>query len=64
MATFTSKTYPGLTLQDETGVWAQFAGGTFETSDAAVVKRLRALPEDEGIAEAKAPAKGDSGAKE
>ena len=57
MAKFTSDRYPGLTLQDEQGVWAQFKGGEFETSDAAVAKRLRALPEEEGIAEVKSSAK-------
>ncbi|WP_020141138.1 hypothetical protein [Streptomyces sp. 351MFTsu5.1] len=57
MATFKSTRYPHLTLQDEKGVWAQFKGGEFETSDASVVKRLRALPEEEGIVEAKSSGK-------
>jgi len=61
MATFSSSKYPALTLQDEKGIWAQFKDGEFTTSDAAVVKRLRALPEDEGITEAKVPAKSDGG---
>jgi hypothetical protein len=46
MARFTTARYPGLTLQDEKGIWAQFADGAFETSDRAVIKRLAALPED------------------
>lgn len=57
MPKFTSERYPALTLQDESGIWAQFEGGQFETSDAAVAKRLRAVPEEEGITEVKAPAK-------
>lgn len=61
MATFSSSKYPALTLQDEKGIWAQFKGGEFTTADAAVVKRLRALPEDEGVTEVKAPAKSDGG---
>ncbi|MFJ8027451.1 hypothetical protein [Streptomyces sp. NPDC096311] len=61
MATFTSSKYPALTLQDDKGIWAQFEDGEFETSDAGVIKRLRAIPEDEGIAEAKAPAKSAGG---
>jgi hypothetical protein len=59
--TFNSSKYPALTLQDDKGIWAQFKGGELTTSDAAVIKRLRALPEDEGITEAKAPAKSDGG---
>ncbi|MGK4583478.1 hypothetical protein [Kitasatospora sp. HPMI-4] len=51
MATFASALYPGLTLQDEKGIWAQFTAGRFETTDAAVIKRLQALPDSEGIAE-------------
>lgn len=46
MAKFTSKRYPGLTLQDDKGVWAQFADGAFETTNAALIKRLAALPAD------------------
>lgn len=61
MAKFSSSKYPNLTLQDDKGVWAQFKGGEFETSEAAVVKRLRALPEDEGISEVKSSAKDDGG---
>lgn len=57
MAKFKSEQYPGLTLQDEKGIWAQFKGGEFETSDAAVAKRLRGLPEEEGIVEVKSSAK-------
>ncbi|MER6435429.1 hypothetical protein ABT275_03570 [Streptomyces sp. NPDC001185] len=57
MATFTSSKYPALTLQDDKGIWAQFEDGQFETSDAGVVKRLRALPEEEGITEEKSSAK-------
>ncbi|MEU5091716.1 hypothetical protein [Streptomyces sp. NPDC021356] len=59
MAKFTSPKYTGLTLQDDKGIWAQFVGGEFETTDAAVLKRLRALPEDYEVSEAKAAAKGD-----
>ena len=59
MAKFQSAKYPGITLQDEKGIWAQFVGGEFETSDTAVLKRLRALPEDEGIVEVKESAKAD-----
>ncbi|MEU6649509.1 hypothetical protein ABZ904_08680 [Streptomyces sp. NPDC046900] len=51
MATFQSSIYPGLTLQDDDGIWAAFAGGRFETDDEAVAERLRALPESEGITE-------------
>jgi hypothetical protein len=40
MAKFESK-YAGLILQDEEGVWAKFEGGEFETTDAAVIARLR-----------------------
>ena len=65
MPKFESAKYPGLTLQDDKGIWAQFKDGEFETSDAAVAKRLRALPEEEGIVEVKASAKtsgdGDAG---
>jgi hypothetical protein len=57
--TFSSSKYPALALQDDKGIWAQFKGGELTTSDAAVIKRLRALPEDEGITEAKASAKDD-----
>jgi hypothetical protein len=61
MAKFTSETYRGLTLQDDKGVWAQFKDGEFETTDAAVIKRLRALPESDGVTEAKEQAaSGDS----
>ncbi|MFW3477199.1 hypothetical protein [Streptomyces microflavus] len=56
MATFTSSKYPEITLQDDKGVWARFRGGRFETSDAGVAKRLRALPDGEGITEAGDPA--------
>jgi hypothetical protein len=63
MATFKSEKHPALTLQDDKGIWAQFESGEFETTDAAVIKRLRGLPEAEGISETKAPAK-DDGAKE
>lgn len=66
MAQFTSSKYSHLTLQDDKGVWAQFKEGQLETSDAAVVKRLRALPEDYEVSEVKASAKsedkGDAGA--
>lgn len=61
MATFNSAKYPALTLQDDKGIWAQFKDGEFETSDAGVVKRLRGLPEDEGVTEAKASAKAPGG---
>lgn len=42
-----------LTLQDDKGIWAQFADGVFTTTDGAVVKRLRALPDDYQVTEAK-----------
>ena len=59
---FVSK-YAGLILQDAEGIWAKFEKGVLETADAAVVKRLRALPESEGVTEGKASAKaGDDGA--
>jgi hypothetical protein len=65
MAKFSSEKYPALVLQDEKGIWAKFEGGEFETTDAALAKRLRALPESEGIAEVKAAAKAeDDGKKE
>lgn len=70
MAKFASSKYPHLTLQDDKGVWARFEDGEFETTDAAALKRLRALPEDYEVTEVKASAKsddkgdaGDSGAK-
>ncbi len=59
MANFASPKYPHLTLQDDKGIWAQFEDGQLETTDAAVVKRLRALPEDYEVAEVKAAAKSD-----
>lgn len=52
MAQFKSK-YRGHVLQDNEGVWARFRDGLFETSDAAVVKRLRALPASAGVVEVK-----------
>ncbi|MFD6474386.1 hypothetical protein ACFWEH_12910 [Streptomyces anulatus] len=55
MATFTSSKYPEITLQDDKGVWARFRAGRFETSDAGIAKRLRALPDGEGITEAGEP---------
>lgn len=65
MPKFESTRYPGLILQDDKGIWAQFKDGEFETSDAGVAKRLRALPDEEGIVEVKASAKtsgeGDAG---
>lgn len=60
MAKFSCERYPGLTLQDEKGVWAQFAAGEFETTDAAVIKRLRSVPESEGLTEVKESAKSDT----
>jgi hypothetical protein len=51
MAKFTSEKYPGLVLQDDKGVWARFDRGRFETGDASVVKRLRGLPEADGVKE-------------
>ncbi|MDF6043249.1 hypothetical protein LRD69_14040 [Streptomyces sp. JH14] len=63
MAKFRSAKYPALTLQDDKGIWARFEGGQLETTDAAVVKRLRGLPESEGISEVKAPAKTEGDAK-
>ncbi|MGW5126686.1 hypothetical protein ACWEQ7_22050 [Streptomyces sp. NPDC004069] len=62
MAAFRSERYPELTFQDRRGVWARFRGGRFETSDAAVAKRLRALPAEQGITEVKAPAKAPASA--
>lgn len=65
MANFASPKYPHLTLQDDKGVWAQFKDGQLEATDAGVVKRLRALPEDYEVSEVKASAKsedkGDAG---
>jgi hypothetical protein len=63
MAKFSSEKYPALTLQDDKGIWAKFEGGELETTDAAVVKRLRGLPEEEGISEVKAAAKTEGDAK-
>lgn len=63
MAKFSSEKYPALTLQDDKGIWAKFEGGELETTDAAVVKRLRGLPEAEGISEVKASAKTEGDAK-
>jgi hypothetical protein len=62
MAKFSSEKYPGLILQDDKGVWARFERGEFETTDAAVIKRLRALPQADGVKEGAqdAPASGDS----
>jgi len=59
MANFQTSKYPGLILQDDKGIWAQFKDGQFETSDAGVIKRLRALPEDYEVSEVKASAKSD-----
>ena len=59
MAKFQSAKYPGITLQDEKGIWAQFVGGEFETSDTAVLKRLRALAGDGGLAEVKESGRAD-----
>ncbi|MER6531161.1 hypothetical protein [Streptomyces sp. NPDC001508] len=59
MPKFESTKFRGLTLQDDKGIWARFEGGVFETSDAAVAKRLRALPEDYEVSEVKAAAKSD-----
>jgi hypothetical protein len=57
MAKFTTTRYPGLTLQDDKGVWAQFTDGAFETTDRAVIKRLSALPaEYEVVQDKDAPA--------
>lgn len=66
MAKFKSSKFPAVTLQDAEGIWAQFKGGEFETSDAAVAKRLRGLPDEEGISEVKTSEKSagkDEGAK-
>ncbi|TXS35723.1 hypothetical protein [Streptomyces sp. OR43] len=63
MAKFSSAKYPALVLQDDKGIWATFADGELETTDAAVVKRLRGLPESEGISEVKAAAKAEDDAK-
>lgn len=52
--------YRSLTLQDDKGVWGQFTDGEFTTTDAAVIKRLRALPESEQISEAKDEPAGDA----
>lgn len=54
MATFKSPKFPHLTLQDDKGVWAQFKDGEAEVSDAAALKRLRALPDEYGVSEVKA----------
>jgi hypothetical protein len=59
MANFASPKYPHLTLQDDKGIWARFVDGEFESTDAGVVKRLRALPEDYEVSEVKASAKSD-----
>lgn len=59
MAQFHSPKYTHLTLQDDKGVWAQFTDGKLETTDAGVIKRLRALPEDYEVTESKAAAKSD-----
>lgn len=56
MATFTTTRYPGLVLQDDKGVWAAFKDGAFETSEAAVIKRLKALPDEYEVTEASAAA--------
>lgn len=61
MAQFSSLKYSHLTLQDDKGVWAQFGEGKFETTDAAVIKRLRGLPDDYEVAEVKAAAKTSGG---
>lgn len=61
MARFTTARYPGLTLQDDKGIWAQFVDGAFETTDAAVIKRLKALPEDYGVSVAAKPDAVDDG---
>lgn len=59
--TFEHRRYPALTLQDENGIWAQFAEekrtfgehvvrvGVLRTDDAALVKRLRAAPDPDLI---------------
>jgi hypothetical protein len=60
MAKFTTSRYPGLTLQDDKGVWAQFTDGAFETTDRAVIKRLGALPAEYEVAEVKGSAADDS----
>ncbi|MDH6709752.1 hypothetical protein P3T27_006501 [Kitasatospora sp. MAA19] len=57
MARFTTARHPGLILQDDKGIWAQFADGVCETTDQATIKRLRALPQEYEVVEAKdAPA--------
>ena len=56
MAKFTSKRYPGLTLQDDKGIWAQFTDGVFETTNAALIKRLAGLPADYEVSQGEAPA--------
>ncbi|MEU7384018.1 hypothetical protein AB0A91_29335 [Streptomyces sp. NPDC042207] len=61
MAQFESKRFRGLALQDDKGVWAKFEDGLCETSDAAVAKRLRALPDEYEVTEVKASAKSDGG---
>ncbi|MEU5442762.1 hypothetical protein [Streptomyces griseofuscus] len=60
MAQFSSPKYPHLTLQDDK-IWAQFREGKFETTDTAVIKRLRGLPDDYAVAEVKAAAKTSGG---
>lgn len=44
MAKFESP-YASLIMQDESGVWAKFEAGVFETDDKDVIKRLRAAPD-------------------
>ncbi|MFJ2863686.1 hypothetical protein [Kitasatospora sp. NPDC087314] len=57
MARFTTTRYPGLSLQDDKGIWAQFTDGACETADQSTIKRLRTLPDDYEVAEVKdAPA--------
>jgi hypothetical protein len=73
MATFRHK-YAALVLQDDKGVWAQFQPhseissdgreikyGTLETTDAALIKRLRAL-KDPDLSEVKDDEKADESA--
>lgn len=75
MAKFEHARYPAVTFQDDKGVWAQFTPearefgehkievGVLETSDAALIKRLReAVKTDEHLTEVhgKAAKPGDS----
>jgi hypothetical protein len=60
MAVFKSEKYPALSLHDGETEWARFVGGSFESTDVDVVKRLRSKGAvDLGVSEEK-PAKSKS----